>query len=313
MASVAVSILFDAAYIEPALVTAFEVVTHLRPCPRLYLVYLADGKSDAVAGELIQGFCQRVGSTAEVIPLALKNTLPQFSVHHFNNSIIYKSLMPSAVPGERFLLNIDAGILIGERFAALWAEMNQKSQEDADWVVCAHCHEPEEYFPDALKGERHHALYPAGNMLLFNCRQYVAAQWPERLLENYYKYHAHLRYAEQELMCLTAEEAELVELPGTELRVTPFLGLDVLYGQKPGLSITDVEKSLFFKFVGSFKPWKYWVLDPDKHVYLKRRALLEAVLPLSGNPLIESMRISAANPNWPPAFQRAYDTFLVNA
>jgi hypothetical protein len=76
---------------------------------------------------------------------------------------------------------------------------------------------------------------------------------------------------------------------------------------------TQVDNLAYFKFVGSFKPWKYWVLDPNKAVYTKRRALLETRFPLSGRPIIEKFRLESIRPEWPLAFLKEYDRHLVDA
>jgi hypothetical protein len=123
---------------------------------------------------------------------------------------------------------------------------------------------------------------------------------------------AHLTYAEQELMCLTAIEGEIIPLRGLDQRITPFLGLEVLLGRENRISPSCIDDCLFFKFVGTIKPWKYWVLDPNKSLYTKRRAMLEEKFSLSGIPLIEKNRVSIPNETYLLQFLKAYDIYIQN-
>jgi lipopolysaccharide biosynthesis glycosyltransferase len=309
--SIAISILFDSAYLEPALVTAHEVLTRILRIPKLYLIYLLAGNEDDQENiRIVQDFCSRFGSEVSIVPISLQNTLAKLSVYHFNNSIIYKALIPSIVHGELFIMNLDAGILLGSEFAAFWLDINERVEQDfGAWIIGAHCHEPAVFMPLALQAYHHNEFYPAGNLLIFNSTQYNRQKWHERLLGNFLKFMPDLNYAEQELMCLTAEQGEIMPLTSADKRITPFLGLDTLLGQAEQMHISCLEDCLFFKFVGSLKPWKYSVLDPNKSIYTKRRAELEVRFPLSGIPVIEQHR-SKFNEEWASAFQKAYDVFL---
>jgi hypothetical protein len=151
-------------------------------------------------------------------------------------------------------------------------------------------------------------------MLLFHSEHYTRRNWYDRLTANFVKFSPHLVYAEQELACLSAEESELLDLPGADDRATPFLGLDRLQGTAPPWSDSCDRDCLFFKIVGSVKPWKYWVLDPNKAAYTRRRAALEEEFTLSGTALIEKYRTSAspAQADWPVTFMRAYEIYLLN-
>jgi lipopolysaccharide biosynthesis glycosyltransferase len=309
--NIAISILFDSAYIEPALVTAHDILTRLIGVPKLYLIYLlGDNQEDQENIRIIQSFCDRFGNEAPIVPISLQNTLAKLNVYHFNNSIIYKALIPSIVHGEPFIMNLDAGILLGAQFEEFWRDINIRVERDvSDWIVGAHCHEPTELMPQDLQTHQHNKFYPAGNLLLFNVARYNRQKWHPRLLGNYLKFMSHLNYAEQELMCLTAENEEILPLPLMESRITPFLGLDVLLGKAEPIHFSCLDDCLFFKFVGSLKPWKYSVLDPNKFIYIKRRAELEARFPLSGIPVIERHR-SAFQQEWALAFLKSYDVFL---
>ncbi|TAJ82272.1 MAG: hypothetical protein EPO42_01370 [Gallionellaceae bacterium] len=310
--TIALSVFFDAAYLEPALVTAFDVIkAGLHPnVHKLYLVYLKkSAEVDHEVAAILQSFAVKFSVHIPVVAISVTNSLGELSSHHFNNSIIYKGIVPTLIPTEQFILNIDAGILVG----GLFGEFIRRIKVDycgaeQNWVVAAHCNPTGDGIPQALASHSRHAMYPAGNLLLFNADRYASHRWIERYLRNYSEMGAHLEYAEQELICLTAAESELISLPGIELRQMEFLGLNVLLGEEP-LSIPDLRDKLIYKVVGSLKPWKYWVLDPRKAIYTRKRAELEAEFPLSGNRLIEAERMLCSREDYWIGFLKAYDRY----
>lgn len=311
--SIAISILFDSAYIEPALVTAFDIISHglQSSVHKVYLINLQKNKeADSDAASLIQAFADKFSVSIPIVAISVADTLGELNRHHFNNSIIYKGIIPAIVPSEPYILNLDAGILLG----GLFKDFLQRIESDfckpsQDWVIGAHGRNSEGAIPAALAGYAHHHYYTDGNLLLFNVENFVRNKWFERYVGNYSAYGPHLEYAEQELICLTAKDAELLTLPGVEQRITEFLNTDVLMGAKKREEPT-LDDCLIFKFVGSFKPWKYWVLDPNKSIYTKHRMLLEATFPLAGNPIIEAVRMSCAREEYAIGFLKAYDYYV---
>jgi hypothetical protein len=310
---IAASILFDANYLEPALVTANELIRPPSLFSTLYLVYLTGTQEDnlLVVGLLSKFLAGARGETS-VHAIQLENTMAPFTKYHFNNSIIYKPLIPSIIAGEPFIVNIDAGVLRGREFDGFVENfVSDLCHDRSEWVLSAICDSAEGQIPAALVGGPYNKLYPAGQFLLFNSRMYSWSNWQSRYIHNYSVFYQHLLYAEQELMCLTALEGELVALPGAESVVVAQLNGDVLYGKSERLPDTYAEKCVSFKFGGSIKPWKYWVLDPNKSIYTRRRALLESWCVLASNPLIEKNRAMTIRQEWPLDFLKAFDFYLL--
>lgn len=308
------SLVFDAPYLEPALLTAFELRRVAERFEQVVLVLLDDAAGEvAEAAELVGRFCQRMNQLGGLSyrAIQLHGGLPTFSAYHFNASILYKAIAPSFVPGDGWLLNIDAGILLGDRFEACLDQAIAELETDEDWLLAAHTHETEGRIPERLRALPHHALYPAGNLLLFHPQRCRAAHWHERFLAGCMAWHEHLRYAEQELICLLAKPYELRALPFAEQRCALFLGLERLLGQAPWPQPQLADDSVFFKIVGSIKPWKQWVLDPLKAIYLQRRQALEAVFPLTGLALIERHRQHCSHEPWRQGFYQAYEAQLL--
>jgi lipopolysaccharide biosynthesis glycosyltransferase len=312
MMKVAASILFDASYTECALLTAFELLQRSQKFHTIYLLYLtSDEAQDQQAQELVASFCERFQGAVPVHAIAVKNTLNNFQAYHFNNSIIYKALIPSLLPHEPFILNIDAGILLGQRFDAFVDNfINSHCTDDAQWILSAHCIDPAANMPESLAHIPRNSLYPAGAIFFFHTANYLSRNWFERYIHNFNHWQSRLQYAEQELICLTAHDGELRELPFVQDIHVRTLGADVLNGAKEQLSASDADDCVFFKFAGSIKPWKYWVLDPNKAIYIRRRQDLEQHFKLSGHGLIEHHRELAPRPDWVNLYQQAYEFFL---
>lgn len=322
--TIAVSILFDASFIEPALLTAYEMIGREAFIHHVYLTYLlGNNEEDAESFAVLNSFCEKFNakrsyfSAITLQDSTLSESFHNFGSHHFNKSIIYKLFIPKLIEHEKYIMNIDAGILPGDRFDAFLYDIDSRycTSIPGDWIMAAHCHESEGRLPASLASLAHHRLYPAGGMLLFNSTQYARRNWYDRLSTNFLKFSPHLAYAEQELACLSAEEDELLEFPSAADRATPLLGLERLQGTAPPWPKSCDRDCLFFKIIGSVKPWKYWVLDPNKAVYTRRRAALETEFPLSGIALIEKHRTSVlpSQTDWPAAFARAYDTYLLES
>lgn len=307
------TVLFDAGYLEPALVTAFQLQRFAEQLEGVVLVLLEDDAEDADAARaVVAQFCSELSRSSRLPfrAISARGGLARFDVHHFNASILYKALLPSLVDCPGWLLNIDAGLLPGGRFGDFLEDSKLALADNSEWLIAAHVHDPATMLPPALAGLDHHRLYPAGNLLLFEPRRCRAQHWRERFEAAYDAHRPQLRYAEQELICLVATEHELRELPRGEQRCTPFLGIESLVaGDDPGF--VDLEPLVYFKFVGSLKPWKSWVLDPQKRIYLLHRQALEAALPLSAFELIQKHRQRCAQPAWALGFQQAYEQGLL--
>jgi hypothetical protein len=115
-----------------------------------------------------------------------------------------------------------------------------------------------------------------------------------------------LQYAEQDLMCITSVNGEIINIPRADQKFLIFLTIDTIMGKNKLIESKDLESSIFYKHCGSFKPWKYNVLDLNKSAFTKRRVLLEKKFQLTGNKLIELNRIDF-RPDWSLAFLKAFD------
>lgn len=319
-APITATILFDAGYVESALITAYELRTMRAHVDEVVLVLLLRNPADdEVVTGIIAGFCAKMATDAAApryTAIHTRGGLPEFNALHFNSSILYKAVVPSIVARDRTLLNIDAGVLLGPAFGAFLDESLARLHDQPDWVLAAHADpidpaSPSRRLPDALAGLPHNLRYPIANLLFFHPRNYVRANWYERFLTACCQHLPHLCYAEQELICLLATDQELVALPRIEDRTLFHLNYDALLDPAEPMPSADHADCVFFKFVGSVKPWKHWVLDPRRKLYLERRARLEAVFPLDGIELVQRLRRECANESWREGFYRAYEHSLL--
>ncbi len=315
--SIAASILFDTAYVEAALVTAFELLEGYPSLHRVYFICLSNGSEDDQEAVLVvQHFCARFNEERPDFFRAIKinNTIGTFVSRHFSSAIIYKGLIGSLLAHEPFILNIDAGILPGRHFDAFLRDIDSRlCRPDAPWVIAAHCQDPEGRLPGPLGTLPHHPRYPAGGLLLFNTAAYRAAEWERRYTALFEALRPALAYAEQELMCLMARGEELAELPGGEARVTPFLLPEPMRQGAAPMAEAQAFDCLFFKFIGTLKPWKYWVLDPNKALWTRRRARLQARFPMATIALIQKHRYLVTHENYRDEFLEAFDTWTERA
>ena len=311
--TIAASILFDTAYTEPALVTAFELIDKYPTLHRVYFILVHDDTDDdREAALILQHFCLRFNQDRPDFfqAITVKNAVGTFVSRHFSAAIIYKGIVASLLAHEPFILNIDAGILPGDRFDGFLRDIDARlCQQPGEWVVAAHNQSPEGRIPPALRTLEHHPRYPAGGMLLYHTANYNKSNWRMRFMELFTQAREVLAYAEQELICLIARGPELAELPGGEARVTPFLKPDTFKNGEALLTEADARNSLFFKFIGSMKPWKYWVLDPNKALWTSRRAKLQEHFPLRTISLIHKQRELVTNEGFKNEFLEAFDSW----
>jgi hypothetical protein len=185
--SFAFSILFNSKYIEPALVTAYELMNFLDEKQTLYLLFLESNNDyDQEAMRLIVGFKNRFDKLGRIRLIKIPNKLQAFHAYHFDNSIIYKGIIPQFINNEKFIFNVDAGILPGGRFQIFLQEIKDLciSESNNRWVLGAHCEIPSLCLPKSLLNLPHCNLYPGGGLLLFNCEEYNKRQWTQRYLKN---------------------------------------------------------------------------------------------------------------------------------
>lgn len=280
--SFCLSVIFDQFYVEPAILTAYELITSDINVP-LFLIYI-ESKDSSVSDEIekILNEFQRLYIHRGLNVIKVNGDMVvSFNKFHFTNSIIYKVLVPKMVECD-FILNIDAGFLLGHKAADLINkikdEINANTYDKS--IVAAFCTDSEIDLQSNLHGLPHNSKYPSGIFLLFNTRNYKANDTYARILSSYSQLVNRLVYAEQDLLCLILNEGQLSQLPFREFVIVEFLGLEGLDQDLVSIAVKS-KNFAFYKICGVCKPWKYWVLDFRKIFYLRRRTLMEKVFNIS--------------------------------
>jgi lipopolysaccharide biosynthesis glycosyltransferase len=297
------TVCFDQRYLEPALLTAWELIAH--HCVPLYLVYVEGGPDDAEALRVLQAFKARVGR-ADVNIIRIENTVfEKFERYHFSNAILYKLALPSFI-GHDYIVNVDAGFLLGTQFTKLTAQMDAALvNAPPEALVWAFCGDSAVELPEQLQQLPHHALYPIGWMLVFDRRRCAAADLYARVVRTYMAVKEGLVWAEQDLLCLVLEGTQLQALPGKHTVLIEQLEPESLLQPQESAAF-DTEFSLY-KITGTCKPWQYWVLDSKKRFYLHRRAAMQNVLDINSMRIIQESRHAVTYQSLQRSFLEIYE------
>lgn len=161
--------------------------------------------------------------------------------------------------GHDYIVNVDAGFLLGTQFTNLTARMDAA-------LVWAFCGDSAVELPELLQQLLHLALYPIGWILVFDQRRCAAADLYARVVQTYMAVKEGLVWAEQDLLCLVLEGTQLQALPGKHTVLIEQLEPESPLQPQESAAF-DTEFSLY-KITGTCKPWQYWVLDSKKRFYL---------------------------------------------
>jgi len=281
------SITFDQFYIEPALLTAYEIINSGLNY-KLHLVYI-EPQDESISNEMeniLLKFKNKINND-QLIIIKVDGILANYKQFHFTNAIIYKILIPSIIKDYNFVLNLDAGILLGNKFSdfihGITTEIDNNNFDNS--LVSAFCTNSQIDLHTSLHNIPHNSNYPSGIVMLFNVRNYDLCDTSTKIISTWNQLSNYLVYAEQDLLCIIAEEGQLTQLPMVNSIVIEYLDLQGLNLKVSSIVYSKTDFS-FYKVCGTCKPWKYFVLDFRKLFYLNRRAILEKSLDLSSFQLI---------------------------
>jgi lipopolysaccharide biosynthesis glycosyltransferase len=310
-----ITILFDESYQEPALVTAFQVLTLNLSLDRLLLVFcpnekpktevLGEDYPSAITGKCISNItafahhfrdheCQ-----VSAIKLSGLDFLKQFNFAHFNYTILGKLFIPSLISTEskrEVIINLDAGFLVGDQ-AVQTINTIFKTMSESRAVVGAFCDKFDDSFHqfeelsirlDLKSCRKIPSLYPSGGVLGFNCINWQKAHFTERITQVIHRSLNVLKMAEQEVLLLSCDQSHLLnfypEFVNSDVTfpwLTPFIHLGWPEKQK-SLPIVSHALSRNFgllKIVGSYKPWHNDFVDLIKLPYLQASITLYTSIP----------------------------------
>lgn len=190
--------------------------------------------------------------------------------HHFNSTILYKIVIPKVVGLYRHIIVFDCGLIFGIYLKKFISAVRTQIEDKTISTVAAFCLKSAEVKNSSalLQGKSTNALYPAGVILYFDVQKYDEIKLYERFLACFFDYREELIYAEQEILCLTLKEGELGQLAECGMRYHMDLATSDWCQASDDVKFYSSKQYLYVKHVGSFKPWKKWVLHPSKAIFL---------------------------------------------
>lgn len=275
---------FDANYLCPALVSVASFLETLgdQRLP-LTLVYLTSDDEQAnqrvaLALQRFEAAMREKYQALEFQAVQLKGNLFSGYVKrlHFSNAILYKAILPQAFQHCEHILLFDCGMIFGKQLIKFIDTVRTSIAKKRIGAIAAFC-EPSgqaDGLRDDLRVFPHHALYPGGGTLYFDVARYTRNAIAERLIANFNDYRERLVYAEQDLLCLTLKDGELTAFAEAGLRCHIDLAAQDWQPAEEHARVHANRNCFYIKHVGSFKPWKKWVLHPSKAIFLKEKNAL---------------------------------------
>jgi lipopolysaccharide biosynthesis glycosyltransferase len=273
MKKIALTILFDENYVEPALVTLCDLI-RFAPVNFNFILVFMESQNDQVNSDvsnLLNNVLNNIDSVNKVEAIKFKGVIfDKFEKYHFTNSILYKLILPELLNYD-FIVNIDAGFLSGKKIQNFFDYLLTIIEEPLflNSLIGAICYPSSKDLSNALRVFKHNTMYPMGGILFFNSESYKKSKFFDRLISGYSNYKDQLVWAEQDLLCMVAAEGELYNL---NIQDTLFLENLSVQGYLDSESSRVYDASfMLYKVTGTIKPWKTWVFDPKKKYYLDRR------------------------------------------
>jgi lipopolysaccharide biosynthesis glycosyltransferase len=297
--------LFDARYLGPALVSAssFFEVPGMFEFP-VTLVYIAtDSATDSAVSQVLQLFKRSIQIKYPQVDLRLivlqGNQFSDYvQRYHFSSAILYKAALPIILPTYENILFFDCGMIFGLQVGDFIRTLKMDIQNGEMSAVGAYCVSP--YIDGALnlalQSHPHHVLYPTAAVLYFDVNRYNELSIYARYLAAYATYRNQLLYAEQDLLCLVLNEGELGAFSTKESKCHIDMASPASWNEVALYEENYVSRDfLYLKHIGSFKPWKKWVLHPAKSIYLRELCKVEKLIGIGEIPVLRDSELFPAN------------------
>ena len=297
--------LFDANYLAPALVS----VASLFDIPEMIgfsvtLVYVSsNSEKDTEAANILRIFQSNIQSKDQQINLhviVLQGN--QFSDYvqryHFSNAILYKAALPKIFSSYQHILFFDCGMIFGLQLPVFIERLRQSIQRSEISVVGAFCVSPfvSGALNLALQQYSHNILYPSAAVLYFDVQRYNQLAIYERYLAAYSVHRQQLHYAEQDLLCLVLQAGELSAFEDREFKYHIDMASPESWSDIDRYERIYMDRNyLYLKHIGSFKPWKKWVLHPAKAIYLRELQRLEKRYEVAGYSALQDSELFPEN------------------
>jgi lipopolysaccharide biosynthesis glycosyltransferase len=273
--------LFDFNYLAPALVSVASLLEALgNQIIPVSLIYLEGPQQDNdKARAVLRNFQAKLtteypNSKLDILELSGDLFSTYVKRHHFSKTILYKAILPKAFSQLENILLFDCGMIFGQGLHNFLVWLDNSIITNKISTIAAFCvpSGQRDGLDQDLQAVKHNSKYPTGGTLYFDVKKYIESSVYERLLSTFQSYREKLIYAEQDLMCLTLREAELSAFPEIGVRCHIDLASPQSWENAKDYDDLYLNREFFYlKHVGSFKPWKKWVLHPAKSIFIKER------------------------------------------
>ena len=249
------------AYALPTIITATDIA-HIGIFEVLSIVKYPDFKCK-VFDDSLHSIASKLQQQIEVHALTnspYKNFKQTF---HFPDVVFVKLLLPSLF-NDQLVLFLDSGVLITNRSAFVsWLQKLVHQFLKSNLGIGM----------PTKSWELNNRWAVKGVFIIYKPSIFKNLGIHDRLVSSFNKLITSdiLKMPEQDLIDLTLGKDELFpiyDLPFISSDLTLFANLL----NKNIIVSDDLKDYAIFKFVGSFKPWFLWVLNPDKQIFLKRVA-----------------------------------------
>ena len=144
-----------------------------------------------------------------------------------------------------------------------------------------------------------------------NCENYRKSKLFDRWISGYSLHKDQLVWAEQDLLCLVAEEGELHSLDLHGGILTENLSIQGYLQFESSIALSST--FMLYQVTGTLKPWKSWVFDPKKKFYLNRREEVLRHINLSNSSAILSNRFQLTHEPLYRAFLTIHEKKLIDS
>ena len=298
-------LLTNQAYALPTIITTSDLA-HLNIFDIISVIKYPDFQDNAFDASIY-----RIGSkSAQKIELITLKDSPfkNFSgSFHFPDIVFAKLLLPCLFPDE-IIAFIDSGFIVtNKRSLKKWFQEIETSFRRSNLSMG---------MPTAT-WKPNNQWSVNGQFIIFNKKEFESQKILSRLVGSFNELlpTGSLQMPEQDLVNLTIGKDELFPIFNFPNKTSDL----VLFAELTNRGIISardlVGKCALFKFVGSFKPWHYWVTNPDKQIFLKRVAEVSHLLDI---PLLKQTSFYQVFPNeermnWAVGQYYHYSTYLSDA
>jgi len=289
-----IALIVDRRYLDPLTTTLWSLLNSniASDLTRITVVYnLIEAEDERYIGpftQIISKFIELSNQKLRAFRFE-RGPFDSFNRLHFNATILNKLLLPESINSEsNILFIVDAGLVVGRQIKPFVEECRLK----ANRPIAAFTSPKENSFGEIRE-------YPAGVILMINVQAYKDAGITNRLISYFREYHSTLLYGEQDLLFEVLHPTELTSFESRYVKIHFDLATFSRWDEINDLTdLVNKQDYLYWKYVGSAKPWLYGIKNPIAAHYFNA----QASLPNELQQILENVRFNQKTDALNPAF-----------